>query len=150
MQEISTVFIVSFHSILPLFIHLLFSLSFTFILINLSISARHGTCCNIKSVKLLIQAYIFLKLAAAEFGRVFSYKLSCKQQYLLICYCNVRVTMSGTHTEAVLNKLTTPELVQLLLKAETTLGSQITDLSKEIKDTPTRHPGGCWHSKLSL
>ena len=47
------------------------------------------------------------------------------------------MTVSGTHTEAVLNKLTKPELVQLLLKAEATLGSQITDLSKEIKDTLT-------------
>ena len=47
------------------------------------------------------------------------------------------MTMSGTHTEAVLNKLTKPELVQLLLKTEGTLGSQITDLSKEIKDTLT-------------
>ena len=47
------------------------------------------------------------------------------------------MTMSGTHTEAVLNKLTKPELVQLLLKTEATLGSQISDLSKEIKDTLT-------------
>ena len=47
------------------------------------------------------------------------------------------MAMSGTHIEAVLNKLTEPELVQLLLKAEATLGSQITDLSKEIKDTLT-------------
>ena len=47
------------------------------------------------------------------------------------------MTMSGTHTEAVLNKLSKPELVQLLLKTEATLGSQITDLSKEIKDTLT-------------
>ena len=46
-------------------------------------------------------------------------------------------TTSGTHTEAVLNKLTKPELVQLLLKAEAALGSQIADLSKEIKDTLT-------------
>ena len=45
--------------------------------------------------------------------------------------------MSGTHTEAVLNKLTEPELVQPLLKTEATLGLQITDLSKEIKDTLT-------------
>ena len=45
--------------------------------------------------------------------------------------------MSGTHTEAVLNKLTKHELVQLLLKTEATLGSQISDLSKEIKDTLT-------------
>ena len=46
------------------------------------------------------------------------------------------MTMSGAHTEAVLNKLTKPELV-LLLKTEATLGSQISDLSKEIKDTLT-------------
>ena len=43
------------------------------------------------------------------------------------------MTMSGTRTEAVLNKLTKPELVQPLLKTEATLGSQISDLSKEIK-----------------
>ena len=47
------------------------------------------------------------------------------------------MTMSGTHTEAALNKLSKPELVQLLLKTEASLGSQITDLSKEIKDTLT-------------
>ena len=45
------------------------------------------------------------------------------------------MTMSGTHTEAVLNKLSKNEPVQLLLKTEATLESQITDLSKEIKDT---------------
>ena len=45
--------------------------------------------------------------------------------------------MSDTHTEAVLDKLTKPKLVQLLLKNEPTLGSQITDLSKEIKGTLT-------------
>ena len=39
------------------------------------------------------------------------------------------MTVSGTHTEAVLNKLTKTELVQLLLKTGATLGSQITDLS---------------------
>ena len=47
------------------------------------------------------------------------------------------MTISGTHTEAVLTKLTKPELVQLLLKTEASLGSQITDLSKEIEDTLT-------------
>ena len=47
------------------------------------------------------------------------------------------MTMIGTHTEIVLNKLTKPELVQRLLKTEATLGSQITDLSKKIKDTLT-------------
>ena len=47
------------------------------------------------------------------------------------------MTMSGTHTEAVLNKLTKPELVQLILKTEEPMSSQITDLSKEIKDNLT-------------
>ena len=47
------------------------------------------------------------------------------------------MTTSGTHTEAVLNKLTKPKLVQLPLKTEDALSSQITDLSKEIKDTLT-------------
>ena len=47
------------------------------------------------------------------------------------------MTISGTHTEAVLNKLTKPEFVQLLLKTEATLDSQIFDLSKEIKDNLT-------------
>ena len=45
--------------------------------------------------------------------------------------------MSGTYIEAVLNKLSKLELVQILLKTEATLVSQITDLSKEIKDTLT-------------
>ena len=40
------------------------------------------------------------------------------------------MTMNGSHTEAVLNKLNKPELLQLLLKTEATLGSQITELSK--------------------
>ena len=40
------------------------------------------------------------------------------------------MTVSGSHTEAVLNKLTKPELLQLLLKTEATLDSQITELSK--------------------
>ena len=47
------------------------------------------------------------------------------------------MTMSGTHTEAALDNLSKRELVQLLLKIEASLGSQITDLSKEIKDTLT-------------
>ena len=47
------------------------------------------------------------------------------------------MTMGGTHTEAVLNKLPKPELVQLLLKTEATLHSQIIDLSKIIMDTLT-------------
>ena len=47
------------------------------------------------------------------------------------------MTMSGTHTEAVLYKLTKPKLVHLPLKTEAALSSQITDLSKKIKDTLT-------------
>ena len=47
------------------------------------------------------------------------------------------MTMIGTHAETVLNKLTKPELVQRLLKTEATLGSQITDLSKKIKNVLT-------------
>ena len=43
------------------------------------------------------------------------------------------MTMSGTHTEAVLNQLTKPELVQLLLKTEATLGSQISEMSKKLR-----------------
>ena len=45
------------------------------------------------------------------------------------------MTKSGTHTET--NKLTKSELIQLLLKTEATLGSQITNLLKEINDTLT-------------
>ena len=50
------------------------------------------------------------------------------------------MTMSGIHTdhtEAVLNKLTKPELIQILMKTEATLGSRTADLSKEVKDTLT-------------
>ena len=47
------------------------------------------------------------------------------------------MTMSCTDTEVVLNKLSIPELVELLLKTEATLGSQITDPSKKVKDTLT-------------
>ena len=47
------------------------------------------------------------------------------------------MTITGAHSEAVLNKLTKPELIQLLLRTEATLGSQIADLSKEAKDTVT-------------
>ena len=35
------------------------------------------------------------------------------------------------HAEAVLNKLTKPELIQLLLKTEAIMGSQIPDMSNE-------------------
>ena len=45
--------------------------------------------------------------------------------------------MRGAHAEAMLNKLTKPELVQLLLKNEVFLDSQITDLSKKIKHSLT-------------
>ena len=42
--------------------------------------------------------------------------------------------MAGTHTEAVLNKLTKPELVQLLLNTEANMGAQISTLTAEVKD----------------
>ena len=42
--------------------------------------------------------------------------------------------MVGAHTEAVLNKLSKPELVQIILNAEANLGSQIAKLATEIKD----------------
>ena len=42
--------------------------------------------------------------------------------------------MAGTHTEVVLNKLTKPELVQLLLNTEANMGAQISTLTAEVKD----------------
>ena len=47
------------------------------------------------------------------------------------------MTMSGTHTETVLNKLTKPELVQLFLKTESILDEQVIDLTNGVKDTLT-------------
>ena len=43
--------------------------------------------------------------------------------------------MTGTHTGAVLNKLTKPELVQLLLNTEANMGSQISTLTAEVKES---------------
>ena len=45
------------------------------------------------------------------------------------------MTMSSTYTEAVLKKLTKPELIDLLIKTEATQGTKITNLSKGVKDT---------------
>ena len=42
--------------------------------------------------------------------------------------------MSGTHTEAILNKLSKPELVQLLLNTEANMGANIATLTAEIKE----------------
>ena len=42
--------------------------------------------------------------------------------------------MATTHTEAVLNKLSKSELVQLVLQTEASLASQITNLTTEVKD----------------
>ena len=42
--------------------------------------------------------------------------------------------MSGTHTEAVLNKLTKPELAQLLLNTEANMGAQISTITAEVKE----------------
>ena len=39
-----------------------------------------------------------------------------------------------THTEAVLNKVSTSELLQLVLHTETSLASKITNMATEIKD----------------
>ena len=42
--------------------------------------------------------------------------------------------MATTHSETVLNKLTKSELVQLVLRTESSLASQITNLTTELKD----------------
>ena len=42
--------------------------------------------------------------------------------------------MAGAHTEAVLDKLSKPNLVQLILNTEANLGSQIAKLTTEVKD----------------
>ena len=42
--------------------------------------------------------------------------------------------MVGTHNEAVLNKLSKHELVQLFLNTEANIGSKISVISSEIKD----------------
>ena len=41
--------------------------------------------------------------------------------------------MTGTHTEAVLNNLTKPELVQLLLNTEANMAAHTSTLTAEIK-----------------
>ena len=42
--------------------------------------------------------------------------------------------MATTHTEAVLNKLSKPDLVQLVLQAKASLASQITNLTNEVNE----------------
>ena len=42
--------------------------------------------------------------------------------------------MELTHTEAVLNKLSKPELVQIILNTEGNLGSEIAKLTTEVKN----------------
>ena len=42
--------------------------------------------------------------------------------------------MAGAHTETVLNKLSTPDLVQLILNTEPNLRSPIVKLTTEFKD----------------
>ena len=44
------------------------------------------------------------------------------------------MNIAGAHTEAVLNKLNKPELVQIILNTEVNLGSQIAKLTTEVKD----------------
>ena len=48
--------------------------------------------------------------------------------------CNAQLEMAGTHTEAVLNKLTKPELVQLLLNTDANMEAQISILTAEVKE----------------
>ena len=43
------------------------------------------------------------------------------------------MNMAGAHTEAALNKLSKPELAQIILNAEADLGSQISKLTTEVK-----------------
>ena len=42
--------------------------------------------------------------------------------------------MAGTHTEAVLNKLTKPKLLQLLLNTKANMGAQFFSLNAEVKE----------------
>ena len=42
--------------------------------------------------------------------------------------------MTRAHTEAVLNKLSKPELIQIILNTESNLGSQIAKVTTEVKD----------------
>ena len=44
--------------------------------------------------------------------------------------------MAGAHTEAVLNKLSKLDLVQLILNTKADLGSQIPKLTTEVKGLP--------------
>ena len=44
------------------------------------------------------------------------------------------MNMAGTHTEAVLNKLSKPDLVQIILNTEANLRLQIAKLTTEVKD----------------
>ena len=46
--------------------------------------------------------------------------------------------IAGAHTEAVLNKLSKPGLVQLILNAEANLRLQIAKLTTEVKDLLAR------------
>ena len=46
--------------------------------------------------------------------------------------------MVGTHTEAILNKLRKPELVQLLLNTEANMGAHTATLTAEIKEINNR------------
>ena len=44
------------------------------------------------------------------------------------------MNMAGAHTEAVLNKLSKLELLQIILNTEANLGPQISKLTTEVKD----------------
>ena len=50
-------------------------------------------------------------------------------------YCGrEQFEMTGTHTEAVLSKLTKPELIQLVLNTEANMEAQISILTAQVKD----------------
>ena len=81
-------------------------------------------------------------LAIDECGRVFCIisfmwkklaKLSCKWHIFVFIIVMCKMDMAGAHTEAVLNKLSKPDLVQLILNTEANLGSQIAKLTTESK-----------------
>ena len=60
--------------------------------------------------------------------------LSSPRSASAFCCCYVQFEMAGAHTEAVLSKLTKPELGQLLLNTEANMGAQISALTAEVKE----------------
>ena len=46
------------------------------------------------------------------------------------------MNMAGAYTQAILNELSKPDLVQIILNTEANLGSQFSKLTTEVKDFP--------------